>query len=90
LNAKLHECIIYRTWRFKFFHGQAHAYEGKDQAKQKEMVLNQQEENKKQEELQINGRKQQHNEKKEIEELQLELDKDWIQNMLGNNLRKQL
>jgi len=35
---------------FKFLHGQAHAYQGKDQAKQKKMVLHQQEKNNKQEE----------------------------------------
>ena len=40
--------------------------------------------------LQINGRQQQHNEKMEIEELQLELDKEKIQMMVGNDLRKQL
>jgi len=32
---------------FKFLHGEAHAYKGKDQAKQKEMVVHQQEKNQK-------------------------------------------
>jgi hypothetical protein len=57
---------------FKFLHGQAHAYKGKYQAKQKEMVVCQQEK------------------KSEARGTQLELDKDKIQKMVGNDLKKQL
>jgi len=74
----------------KFLQEQACAYKGKDWAKQKEMVLHQQEKNEKQEEAANKWKEAAAQQKKEIEELQLELDKEKIQKMVGNDLRKQL
>jgi hypothetical protein len=75
---------------FKFLCGQACAYKGKDQAKQKEMVVRQQEKNEKREEAANKQKEAAAQRKKEIEELRLELDKDKIQKMVGNDLKKQL
>jgi len=75
---------------FKFLHGQACIYKGKDWGKEKEMVVCQQEKNQKQEEAANKQKKAAAQRKKEIEELQLELDKEKIQKMVGNDLKKQL
>jgi len=46
-TQKFMDTLFMEPGDFKFLHGQAHAYKGKYQAKQKEMVLDQQEKNEK-------------------------------------------